>query len=149
MQRRIALELKAIRDIGNDSSFSIIPKKIEDKEWILVLSNIQHTPYEDGKFDIKILFNDGYPFKKPNITFLTKIYHPNISDTGGICLDMLSDEGWTPSYTIRTCLNAICWLLRNPDVQNPSIPEIADVYISNIDLFNSNAKKWIVSYASP
>ena len=41
----------------------------------------QDTPYENGLFRLNIRIPDRYPFEPPQITFQTKIYHPNI-DTG-------------------------------------------------------------------
>ena len=41
----------------------------------------EDTPYENGVFRVDIRIPDRYPFEPPNVTFHTKIYHPNI-DTG-------------------------------------------------------------------
>jgi ubiquitin-protein ligase len=39
-------------------------------------------------------FTDKYPLKAPRVQFLTRIFHPNISTSGEICLDVLRDEKW-------------------------------------------------------
>ena len=41
----------------------------------------QDTPYENGIFKLSIRIPERYPFEPPQITFKTKIFHPNI-DTG-------------------------------------------------------------------
>ena len=41
------------------------------------------SPYEGGKFKIRIKFPENYPFKFPAITFDTKIYHPNVKVDDG------------------------------------------------------------------
>ena len=54
-------------------------------------------PYNKGAFRIRIDFPAEYPFKPPKITFLTKIYHPNIDEKGQVCLPIISAENWKPA----------------------------------------------------
>ena len=51
----------------------------------------EDTPYENGVFKLNIRIPDRYPFEPPQITFRTKIYHPNI-DTGAYQLLNISSH---------------------------------------------------------
>ena len=60
----------------------------------------EDSPYTGGVFFLNIHFPTDYPFKPPKVTFVTRIYHPNINSNGGICLDILKDQ-WSPALTIN------------------------------------------------
>ena len=48
------------------------------------------SPYANGEFLLSVEFDKNlYPYKAPNIKFITKIFHPNIDDDGQIQLGML------------------------------------------------------------
>lgn len=46
-----------------------------------VIPGPKETPYEEIVFKIAMEFDSHYPFRPPNVKFITPVYHPNI-DTG-------------------------------------------------------------------
>jgi ubiquitin-conjugating enzyme E2 D/E len=114
--------------------------------WQATIIGPTETPYEGGMFNLVILFPTDYPFKPPKISFTTRIYHPNINNTGGICLDILKDQ-WSPALSITKVLLSICSLLSDPNPDDPLAPEIANIYKTNKEEFNKIAREYTVKYA--
>ena len=161
--KRIRRELELIKDFSDN--ISVAPKEDESlkeddskasssssapppisKEWSAVIIGPVGTPYEGGIFSLIINFPDQYPFIPPKIKFNTKIFHPNISADGKICVDILKSN-WSPSLTIKAALLSICSLLDNPNPDDPLVPEIAELYRFNKKKYNEIAKRWTVQYA--
>jgi len=80
--------------------------------------SIQGPPdslYQGGNFLLRVIFQDGYPYRKPDITFLTRVYHINV-------LTALDGMGylahikfiWDSSWSIQRLLNHIVDLMRTP-----------------------------------
>ena len=114
--------------------------------WQATIIGPDETPYEGGVFSLKIAFPADYPFKPPKITFETRIYHPNINASGGICLDILKDQ-WSPALNTTKVLLSICSLMADPNPSDPLVPEIARLYNSNRSEFNRVAKEYTEKYA--
>ena len=115
-------------------------------QWNATIMGPNDSPYEHGVFYLTIQFTEDYPFKAPIVKFKTRIYHPNISTSGGICLDILKDQ-WSPALTISKVLISICSLLTDPNPDDPLEPEVAKLYKSNIEEYKKRAKLFTMEYA--
>ena len=115
--------------------------------WQATLIGPTESPYEGGVFYLDIQFPQDYPYKPPRIKFKTRIYHPNINSSGGICLDILKDQ-WSPALTISKVLLSICSLLTDPNPDDPLVPSIADLFNNDKAEYLMQAKAYTLQYAS-
>ena len=96
--------------------------KIDPKEDNIMILNATiegpaSTPYEKGLFKVRLVFTSNYPYTPPKCTFTlilgfftTKIFHPNISSNGDVCVNVLQKE-WKRELGIKHIL--IVWNLFN------------------------------------
>ena len=56
-----------------------------------------------------------YPFKPPTLKFLTPIYHPNVDETGSVCLPLILPEHWKPAIKIEQIIQALVALVNTPE----------------------------------
>jgi len=115
--------------------------------WQASLMGPTESPYEGGIFFLEIQFPSEYPFKPPKIKFTTKIYHCNVNDNGGICLDILKGE-WSPALTVSKVLLSICSLLTDPNPDDPLVADIAQLYRHNREEHDRKAREWTRKYAN-
>lgn len=142
---RLLFEYKNTQEI---SELNIVryPKDDNMYLWYAFIYGPNDTPYENGIFKLNIEFPDNYPFSPPIVNFITKIYHCNINNSGGICLDILKHE-WSPVLTINKILLSILSLLNDPNPYDPLVPEIASLYLNDYEKYLENAKQYTIDYA--
>ncbi len=75
-------------------------------------------PYRGGSFVFEISVGDDFPSEAPAIYSTTPIYHPNIDDTGEVCLNLF-DELWTSTNTMEDVIQGLLFLLHNPNIEDP------------------------------
>lgn len=145
--RRIAKEIKDLEKDppGNCSAGPIAPDNLY--VWTATIIGPSDSPYSGGVFNLTITFPVDYPFRPPKVTFTTKVFHPNINEQGGICLDILKDQ-WSPALSIGKVLLSISSLLTDANPKDPLVPDIAQLYQNNRPEFNRTAREWTLRYAS-
>ncbi|XP_067844084.1 NEDD8-conjugating enzyme UBE2F isoform X4 [Heptranchias perlo] len=62
--------------------------------------------YQGGKFQFETDVPEAYNMVPPKVKCLTRIWHPNITETGEICLSLLREHsidgtGWAPTRTLK------------------------------------------------
>eukprot|EP01099_Mayorella_cantabrigiensis_P001273 TRINITY_DN1540_c1_g1_i1.p1 TRINITY_DN1540_c1_g1~~TRINITY_DN1540_c1_g1_i1.p1 ORF type:complete len:170 (-),score=36.86 TRINITY_DN1540_c1_g1_i1:210-653(-) len=143
--KRIA---KEHQDLCRDPPTSCSAGPVGDDlfHWTASIMGPPDSPYTQGVFFLNIHFPTDYPFKPPKVSFVTKIYHPNINSNGSICLDILKDQ-WSPALTISKVLLSICSLLTDPNPDDPLVPEIANIYKRDKPKYETTAREWTRKYA--
>lgn len=51
-------------------------------------------------------FEEQYPNKPPSVKFVSQMFHPNVYNTGELCLDILQNR-WSPTYDVAAILTSI------------------------------------------
>ena len=132
---------------GDDTYYVAEYEKCDYFKWNATIIGPKDTPYEGGVFHLDVTFPQDFPFKATKIKFATKVYHCNVSDKGGICLDLLSNAYWSPALNLWKLLFSIRLLLIEPNLEDFLIPNIAKLYKTNRKEHDKNAREWTRKYA--
>ena len=143
---RLSKELKDLQK-HPPSNCSAGPVNENLFEWKATIIGPMDSPYKGGIFYLSINFPRDYPFKPPKVKFVTKVYHPNINNSGEICLDILKDQ-WSPALVTSKLLLSICSLLTDPNPDDPLVVEIAKQYREDKDKYLCEAKTWTKLHAN-
>ncbi|CAN0024216.1 NEDD8-conjugating enzyme UBE2F [Lampetra fluviatilis] len=109
--------------------------------------------YVGGKFEFEVDVPDAYNMVPPKVKCLTRIWHPNIAETGEICLSLLREHsidgtGWAPTRTLKDVvwgLNSLFTDLLNFD--DPLNIEAAEHHLRDKDEFRNKVQDYIRHYA--
>ncbi|KAL0229428.1 hypothetical protein GEMRC1_014045 [Eukaryota sp. GEM-RC1] len=120
-------------------------------KWSILIHGPQGTVLEGGLFRCIMSFPEDFPMSPPSFKFLTKMFHPNIYESGAVCISILhnptdlrdiemsgelAEERWLPIHTIESVLISIINLLLEP---NPDSPADIDAAV----LFRNDRKKYM------
>ena len=73
-----------------------------------IIEGPKDTPYEGGFFKVKIVVGPEFPQVAPKGFFVTKIYHPNVSEKGEICVNTLKKDWNSKQWSLYQILEVIC-----------------------------------------
>ena len=125
-------------------------------EWKCTILGPKDTCYKNGLFYLKVIFPDDYPNSKPEIIFLSPIYHLNVKyfvgnkqPLGHICVNTLND--WKPGDSVIKVLPELFALLHknNPDSPYDEANDSRrNEFIHNRALFEKKAQYFTQKYAN-
>ncbi len=148
IQNRLKKELNDLINNPVCDSQVVLENDDDIRNWLVIMKGPADSPYSEGNFKLKFVFPENYPFKPPEVKFITTIYHPNIKlDNGEICLDVFTSS-WLPTQKISEILEKIATILKTPSTSSPLEPEIASEFSSNYEKFFSKALEYTKKYAS-
>ena len=125
--------------------------------WKCTMLGPNDTCYKGGLFHLKIIFPYNYPNMKPEVVFITPIYHLNIKyftygtqPLGHVCISTL--DNWRPEFKMTKLLPEIFYLFKNNNPISPYDDRLGsrkNEFIYNNQLFEAKAKYFTNKYANP
>ncbi|XP_014485524.1 PREDICTED: NEDD8-conjugating enzyme UBE2F-like [Dinoponera quadriceps] len=106
-----------------------------------------------GRFYFQIYIPEDYNMAPPKVKCQTKLWHPNISEEGDVCLSILRQSsldgmGWAPTRKLKDVvwgLNSLFTDLLNFD--DPLNKDAADQFIKDKESFRSKVRDYVMQYA--
>ncbi|KAG7568578.1 Ubiquitin-conjugating enzyme E2 [Arabidopsis thaliana x Arabidopsis arenosa] len=123
-----------------------LPSPENISRWEATVNGPVDCPYENGVFTVSVHIPPKYPFQPPKITFKTKIFHPNISESGEIFVDILGSR-WSSALTINLVLLSVCSILSNPVEPFLVSNHAARLYRKDRKGYEKVAREWTQKYA--
>ena len=144
--KRLQTELRELEE-GAVANCTCGPLSSDDfYRWHATIEGPSGTSFDGGLFELDINIPSSYPFRPPKVKFVTKIFHPNISPNGDICLDILK-ENWRPVLTIPNVLLSISSLLTDPNPDSPLDVDASHLYLQDREGYEKKVKEYPQKYA--
>jgi len=124
--------------------------KIEKKDniWEVYIKGPKNSLYEEGYYCLSINFPLLYPKKSPEVRFVNKIYHLNVSPTTGH-MDAFFIINWdTKTSNVELLVGIYLFFIFEQNSDSPYSGVMAFEYRNNRDEFDKKANSWVTKYAS-
>ncbi|KAL9237881.1 hypothetical protein vseg_012378 [Gypsophila vaccaria] len=145
--KQLAKELKNLDETPPEG----IKVGVNDDDFTTIFADIDGpagTPYENGVFRMKLILSSDFPHSPPKGYFLTKIFHPNISNTGEICVNTLKKD-WNPTLGLRHVLLVIRCLLIEPFPESALNEQAGKMLLENYEEYARLARLYTGIHAKP
>lgn len=109
--------------------------------------------WKGGTFEFEVEVPEEYNIKPPVVKCRTRIWHPNISENGDVCLSLLRDHsldgtGWAPTRTLKEVVWGLYALFTDLcDFDDPLNTEAADQHLKDPNGFKRKVDYYVQRYA--
>jgi len=114
--RRILHEIKELTT-SPPEGIKMTPNEEDVSDIQAIIEGPAGTPYEGGQFKVSLKLGPDFPNSPPKGYFLTKIFHPNVSLKGEICVNTLKKD-WKQDHGIKHILLTVKCLLIVPNAES-------------------------------
>lgn len=121
-----------------------LPDPLNIQSFIVRLTPSQGI-WSGGNFDFKFTIPDDFPFERPTVRCETRIWHPNIEETGAVCLNILRDN-YTPVTSICHLIVGLQFLFDEPNPTSPLNKDASLQLEQNSDAFATRAREYMRLY---
>jgi len=104
--KRILADVKELQKHPS-SRYQAAPLESDMFEWHFTIRGPDDTAFAGGIYHGRILLPAEYPFKPPNIVFLTKNGRFEVGTKICLSISAYHEETWQPAWGVRTMLEAI------------------------------------------
>jgi ubiquitin-protein ligase len=141
--------LHDLTGLGKDALEGVMAKPLDSSlyHWQASIRGPVGSPYEGGLFYLYMKVPFLYPFDPPEVRFLTKIFHPNVSRHGDIGIDSIEKSIWVSALTLSKVLLSIQSLLTDPFCEVCMEQDIGDLYKQDKKTFEAVARSWTWKFA--
>eukprot|EP01026_Neomeris_dumetosa_P055013 TRINITY_DN4972_c0_g1_i2.p2 TRINITY_DN4972_c0_g1~~TRINITY_DN4972_c0_g1_i2.p2 ORF type:complete len:182 (+),score=8.07 TRINITY_DN4972_c0_g1_i2:83-547(+) len=144
--QRLSIEAQEIND-ARIPNLQFSPINDNMKEWLLIITGPENSPYEGGTFFVKISFTENYPLQPPIVKFKTVTFHCNVDQNGDVNVESLLSRTWSPVIQLKSLVVQIVEMFQKPIITNACNKQIAKLYIEDRQKYDVIAKQWTKEFA--
>ena len=140
------LKIRLLSNCFKNEGFQIFSFK---KDTLIgLLEGPPRTSFQNGYFLFKIIFFDNYPLMPPKFVFISKMFHPNISEDGFVSIDVL-EEQWSPALNdFNKIIYSVQSLLDDPNPEDFLNEKAAKIYKEDRNIYNKIVREYTSNFAS-
>eukprot|EP00009_Paramoeba_aestuarina_P002312 CAMPEP_0201522246 /NCGR_PEP_ID=MMETSP0161_2-20130828/16580_1 /ASSEMBLY_ACC=CAM_ASM_000251 /TAXON_ID=180227 /ORGANISM="Neoparamoeba aestuarina, Strain SoJaBio B1-5/56/2" /LENGTH=169 /DNA_ID=CAMNT_0047921029 /DNA_START=19 /DNA_END=528 /DNA_ORIENTATION=+ len=124
-------------------------------KWQIMIIGPPDTLYEGGFFKAVLEFPKTYPNYPPTLTFLTKMWHPNVYADGKVCISILhppgedqygyeqASERWSPVQTVESIMLSVISMLSDFNLESPANIDSAKQYKEDLPGFKKKVSSLV------
>eukprot|EP01022_Parablepharisma_sp_SALTPOND_P012918 TRINITY_DN1681_c1_g1_i1.p1 TRINITY_DN1681_c1_g1~~TRINITY_DN1681_c1_g1_i1.p1 ORF type:complete len:941 (-),score=113.11 TRINITY_DN1681_c1_g1_i1:7817-10639(-) len=144
--KRIIKEITSLTQ-NPQPNFYFFPSENDPRYWKLIMIGPSGCPYEGYTFVLSMQFPIDYPFRAPEVRFITPIYHCNVSKTGKICHSIFT-HNYSPSIIIKEIMIHLNNMLIEPNIDDQIENSVAQDYYVDRALYYSRLEENCKKYAN-